>query len=42
VKYTLACLDAAADDPDQRRLYLASAASLSAWWAGQPSDGLFS
>jgi hypothetical protein len=42
VKYTLACLDAAADDPDQRRLYLASAASLSGWWAGQPSDGLFS
>src|SRR5215217_3421143 len=36
VKYTLACLDAAADDPDQRRLYLAAAASLSAWWAAQP------
>jgi hypothetical protein len=39
VKYTLACLDAAADDPDRRRLHLASAASLSAWWAAQPSDG---
>ncbi len=39
VKYTLACLDAAADDPDQRRLYLASAAYLSAWWAAQPPDG---
>jgi hypothetical protein len=39
VKYTLACLDAAADDPDQRRLYLASAAYLSAWWAAQPADG---
>jgi hypothetical protein len=39
VKYTLACLDAAADDPDQRRLYLAAAASLSAWWAAAPSDG---
>jgi hypothetical protein len=39
VKYTLACLDAAADDPGHRRLYLASAASLSAWWAAQPGDG---
>ncbi|MGD9705359.1 MAG: hypothetical protein AB7Q42_23580 [Acidimicrobiia bacterium] len=33
VKYTLACLDAAAADPSQRRLYLAAAASLVAWWA---------
>jgi hypothetical protein len=41
VKYTLACLDAAADDPDQRRLYLAAAASLSAWWAARPDDGFF-
>ena len=41
VKYTLACLDAAADDPEQRRLYLASAASLSAWWADRPADGFF-
>ena len=32
-KYTLACLDAAAADPAQRRLYLAAAASLGAWWA---------
>ena len=41
MKYTLACLDAAADDPDQRHLYLASAASLSGWWAAQPADGFF-
>jgi hypothetical protein len=41
VKYTLACLDAAAYDPDQRRLYLAAAASLSAVWAAQPSDRFF-
>jgi hypothetical protein len=41
VKYTLACLDAAAADPYQRRLYLASAASLAAWWAAQPADGFF-
>jgi hypothetical protein len=41
VKYTLACLDAAAYDPDQRRLHLAAAASLSGWWAAQPSDGFF-
>ena len=33
VKYTLACLDAAARDPAARRLYLAAAASLVAWWA---------
>jgi hypothetical protein len=39
VKYTLACIDAAASDPEQRRLYLAAAASLSGWWAQQPSDG---
>jgi hypothetical protein len=39
VKYTLACLDAGNDDPDHRRLYLAAAACLSAWWAAQPSDG---
>jgi hypothetical protein len=35
VKYTLACLDAAADDPPARRLYLAAAASLSACWAAR-------
>jgi hypothetical protein len=39
VKYTLACFDAAAADPDQRGLYLAAAASLSAWWAARPPDG---
>jgi hypothetical protein len=33
VKYTLACFDAAALDPAQRRLYLAGAAALVAWWA---------
>jgi hypothetical protein len=31
-KYTLACFDAAYVDPARRRLYLAAAASLSAWW----------
>lgn len=41
VKYTLACFDAAAADPTQRRLYLAAAASLAGWWAQQPSDGFF-
>lgn len=41
VKYTLACLDAAGDDPDERRLYLAAAASLAGWWADQPDDGFF-
>jgi len=39
-KYTQACFDAADADPDRKRLYLAAAASLSAWWAQQPSDGL--
>jgi hypothetical protein len=33
VKYTLACLDAAAADPAARRLYLAAAGALIAWWA---------
>jgi hypothetical protein len=32
-KYTLACLVAAARDPDASRLYIAAAASLAAWWA---------
>ncbi len=32
VKYTLACLDAAAADPTHRSLYLAAAAHLNAWW----------
>ncbi|MEY2432599.1 MAG: hypothetical protein QOC92_2324 [Acidimicrobiaceae bacterium] len=39
VKYTLACLDAATADPTHRRLYLSAAASLSSWWAQQPTDG---
>ncbi len=33
-KYTLACFDAAEQDPAQRPLYLAAAAYLRAWWAG--------
>jgi hypothetical protein len=33
VKYTLACLDAAASDPEHARLFLSAAASLSGWWA---------
>jgi hypothetical protein len=41
VKYTLACLHAAARDPAERRLYLAAAASLAAYWAALPGDGLF-
>ena len=32
VKYTLACLDAAACDPGAARLHLAAAAHLNAWW----------
>lgn len=35
VKYTLACFDAAANDPTHRRLYLAAAASLNAFWAAR-------
>ncbi len=35
-KYTLACLDAAVDDPSQRHLYFAAAAYLGAWWANRP------
>jgi hypothetical protein len=31
-KYTLACIDAAHRDAEQRSLYLAAAASLGAWW----------
>jgi hypothetical protein len=34
-KYTLACFDAAAQDPPGQRLYLAAAAYLRAWWANQ-------
>ncbi|HEU5302264.1 MAG TPA: hypothetical protein VFW06_08495 [Acidimicrobiia bacterium] len=33
VKYTLACLDAAADDPEHARLFLAAAGGLAGWWA---------
>jgi hypothetical protein len=33
VKYTLACLDAAAADPTHTRLFLSAAASLVGWWA---------
>lgn len=36
VKYTLACLRAAAADPAARRLFLAAAAYLGAWWAAHP------
>jgi hypothetical protein len=32
-KYTLACLVAAARDPDARHMYVAAAASLAAWWS---------
>lgn len=32
VKYTLACFDAAHDDPDAEALFLAAAAYLGAWW----------
>ena len=41
-KYTLACLDAARDDPGARRLYLAAAAHLAGWWRTRGADdGLF-
>ncbi len=42
VKYTLACLDAAAADPRHRRLFLTAAASLVGWWADvvDPADPL--
>jgi hypothetical protein len=36
VKYTLACFDAAAADPDYKGLYLAAAAYLADWWSQQP------
>ena len=41
VKYTLACFDAAAADPEQAHLYVAAASHLSSWWATQPDDGFF-
>jgi hypothetical protein len=34
-KYTLACLDAADGDPEERHLYLAAAAHLHDYWRGQ-------
>jgi hypothetical protein len=39
-KYTLACLDAAARDPEAAPLYLAGAAYLGAWWEDNPDTGL--
>jgi hypothetical protein len=36
VKYTLACLQAAALDPAAHRLYLSAAAHLNAWWEAHP------
>jgi hypothetical protein len=41
VKYTLACLDAAAFDPDGRDLYLDAAERLAQLWAEEPGDGFF-
>ena len=38
-KYTLACFDAAADDPTAARLFLAAAAYLGAWWDAVPVVG---
>ena len=35
-KYTLACLDAAAADPDATRLFLAAALHLQDWWSHHP------
>lgn len=39
VKYTLACLDARRTDPEAATLYLAAAASLSAWWRRADAAG---
>jgi len=36
-KYVLACLDAAASDPQGERLYLTAAATLCGWWSGRPA-----
>jgi hypothetical protein len=38
VKYTLACLEAAAEDPAASRLYLSAAAHLNAWWEAHPDQ----
>jgi hypothetical protein len=35
-KYTLACIDAATQDPSDGRIYLAAAAHLAAWWHQEP------
>ncbi|MGD9752188.1 MAG: hypothetical protein AB7W59_14460 [Acidimicrobiia bacterium] len=40
VKYTLACLDAAAADPAAARLYLAAAARLLGFWVEHPDTAL--
>ena len=37
-KYTLACFEAAARDPDAAPLFLAAAAYLGAWWAARAPD----
>lgn len=39
IKYTLACLDAMAADPEAGNLYLAAAATLLAFWTGPGPDG---
>jgi hypothetical protein len=41
VKYTLACFDAAAADPEMADLYMAAASQLSSWWSTQPDDGFY-
>jgi hypothetical protein len=38
VKYTLACFEAAADDPAAERLYLSAAAYLNGWWEAHPDE----
>lgn len=41
VKYTLACLDAAALDPEMGNLYRHAASYLHDWWLDEPDDGFF-
>ncbi len=41
VKYTLACFDAAAADPEMADLYMAAASQLCSWWSTQPDDGFY-
>ncbi|MBS0386294.1 MAG: hypothetical protein JSS00_13215 [Proteobacteria bacterium] len=38
-KYTWACLNAAAEDPEARLLYLAAASNLADWWEANPNAG---